>query len=229
MTTPSVATPLSRFMLLFSVLYLSFGAASPFLPAYLEARGLAAEELGIVFASATAIRLIAAPIAGRIADLFGALRLALAIATGAAAAAALLYLSATSFYIILVVSLIQAAALAPSNNLADALALLASKDKSGAGFEYGWVRGSRLRRLYCWINHRWCRHLGLRLGRDLVAAGCLPDGRALGNTLGATGNGASARSCKTSCAEADLQPGQVTALSARCAGCRPHPWQPCDA
>ena len=142
MTTPSVATPLSRFMLLFSVLYLSFGAASPFLPAYLESRGLAAEELGIVFASATAIRLIAAPIVGRIADLFGALRLALAIATGAAAAAALLYLSATSFYIILVVSLIQAAALAPSNNLADALALLASKDKSGAGFEYGWVRGA---------------------------------------------------------------------------------------
>ena len=228
MTTPSVTTPLSRFMLLFSVLYLSFGAASPFLPAFLKSRGARRRGAWIVFASATAIRLIAAPIVGRIADLFGALRLALAIATGAAAAAALLYLSATSFYIILVVSLMQAAALPPASSCGCARSA-GQQRQIWCGLRVRLGTRCRLRRLYCWINHRWCRHLGLRLGRDLVAAGCLPDGRALGSTLAATGNGAFARRCKKSRAGADLQPGQVTALSARCAGCRPHPWQPCDA
>src|SRR5262249_53626060 len=57
-------------------------------------------------------------------------------------AAALSYLPAKGFQTLLVVGLCHAAALAPTTNLADALALVASKDKSGAGFEYGWVRGA---------------------------------------------------------------------------------------
>jgi len=142
MPLTSITAPLFRFVLLYSVLYFSFGAASPFLPSFLETRGITAEELAIIFASGTAIRLIAAPIVARLADGFGALRLLLAVCSVTAAAAALSYLPARGFQSLLFVGLFHAAALAPTTNLADALALVASKDKRGAGFEYGWVRGA---------------------------------------------------------------------------------------
>jgi MFS transporter, PPP family, 3-phenylpropionic acid transporter len=142
MLLTSVTTPLVRFVLLYSGLYFSFGVASPFLPSFLETRGITAEELAIIFASGTAVRLIAAPIMGRLADGFGALGLLLAVCSVAAAAAALSYLPARGFLAMLLVGLCHAAALAPTTNLADALALVASKNKLGAGFEYGWVRGA---------------------------------------------------------------------------------------
>ena len=66
------------FLLLFGLLYAAFGAASPFLPALMEARGIQAEQIGIIFGVATAIRLISAPVAGRIADRTHALRATLA-------------------------------------------------------------------------------------------------------------------------------------------------------
>ena len=56
------------FLLLFALLYAAFGAASPFLPSLMEARGIPAEQIGIIFGTATAIRLISAPIAGQVAD-----------------------------------------------------------------------------------------------------------------------------------------------------------------
>src|SRR5689334_22293907 len=142
LTNVWLATPLWRFMLLYSVLYLSYGAASPFLPSFFESRGISPEEIGIVFAAGTATRLLAAPSAARLADRYNALRLVLAACAAAAAVAALFYLIAGNFQAILLVSLLQAAALAPTTNLADALALLASKDKVSGGFEYGWVRGA---------------------------------------------------------------------------------------
>ena len=127
------------FLLLFGLLYAAFGAASPFLPALMEARGIPAEQIGIIFGAATAIRLISAPVAGRIADRTHALRATLAACTIATALAALGYLSASGFWALLVVSLLHALALAPTTNLADALAVVASKRE---GFEYGWARGA---------------------------------------------------------------------------------------
>ena len=79
------------FLLLFGLLYASFGAASPFLPALMEARGIQAEQIGIIFGVATAIRLISAPVAGRIADRTHALRATLAACTIATALPALGY------------------------------------------------------------------------------------------------------------------------------------------
>ena len=61
-------TAVRPFLLLFALLYSAFGAASPFLPALMEGRDIPAEQIGIIFGIATAIRLISAPIAGRIAD-----------------------------------------------------------------------------------------------------------------------------------------------------------------
>ena len=68
MTVSMDHSDLLRFALLFSVLYLGFGVASPFLPAFLSLRGVTPEQLGLVLSLATTIRLVSGPIAGRMAD-----------------------------------------------------------------------------------------------------------------------------------------------------------------
>ena len=126
------------------MLYCSFGLSSPFLPAFLAARGVGSEWLGFLLGAGTAVRLLSAPFAGRLADVFGAFRLELALFAIAAAVASLLYLPAHYFWLLALVNLTQAAMLAPLVPLADALALSWSRSttrgNSGA-FEYGWVRG----------------------------------------------------------------------------------------
>jgi PPP family 3-phenylpropionic acid transporter len=61
-------SPLVRFIGLYAALYAGFGVMSPFLPAFLQQRGLASPEIGSVMAVATAVRLVAGPLAGRLAD-----------------------------------------------------------------------------------------------------------------------------------------------------------------
>jgi PPP family 3-phenylpropionic acid transporter len=131
--------PLPAFLGLYAAMYAAFGAASPFWPRYFETRGLTPEELGVLFGLGTAMRLIAGPLANRIADILGALRAILAVCIVTAVAAALGLIGAQGFWLLLVVILVQAAALAPITTLADALALRASLRPPY--FEYGWVRG----------------------------------------------------------------------------------------
>ena len=135
---------LLRFIILYGMLYCSFGLSSPFLPAFLTTRGIGSEWLGFLLGAGTAVRLFSAPFAGRFADVFGAFRLELALFAIAAAVASLLYLPAQYFWLLALVNLTQAAVLAPLVPLADALALSWSRSttrgNSGA-FEYGWVRG----------------------------------------------------------------------------------------
>jgi PPP family 3-phenylpropionic acid transporter len=138
-------TPLTRFVLLYAAMYAAFGVASPFLPALVSARGVAPEQLGLVLGAGTAVRLLTAPLAGRLGDTLQALRVVLGVCTGLAAAATLGYLTAQGFWLLLGVSLLHAATLAPMTVLADALALgaAAPSPRSGRrGFEYGWVRGT---------------------------------------------------------------------------------------
>jgi PPP family 3-phenylpropionic acid transporter len=139
-----LASPLSaalpRFLLLYAVLYAAFGVASPFLPAFLQSKGLTAEEIGVVLAAATGIRLITGPCAGRLADRLAAPRAVLAACTALSAAAVVLFLPAGRFEVLLAVSLLHAAALAPTTTIADALALGSAAQRNG--FEYGWVRGA---------------------------------------------------------------------------------------
>jgi MFS family permease len=135
---------LLRFLLLYGMLYCSFGLSSPFLPAFLASRGIGSEWLGFLIGGGTAVRLLSAPFAGRLADVFGAFRLELALFAISAAVASLLYLPAHYFWLLALVNLTQAAMLAPLVPLSDALALSWSRSmtrgNSGA-FEYGWVRG----------------------------------------------------------------------------------------
>lgn len=120
-------------------MYAAYGVASPFLPAFVTSRGITAQELGILLAAGTAARLVAAPLAGRIGDYFGVLRTVLAVCIVVAAVATLGYLRADGFSGFLLVTVLQAAALAPMTVLADALALGNAKR---CAFEYGWVRGT---------------------------------------------------------------------------------------
>ena len=120
-------------------MYAAYGVASPFLPAFVSERGVPPEQLGVVLAAGTAIRLVAAPLAGRIGDLLQALRAVLVVCVALAAAVTLGYLPARGFWLFLLLTLLHAAFLAPMTVLADALALGASKQQR---FEYGWVRGT---------------------------------------------------------------------------------------
>jgi MFS transporter, PPP family, 3-phenylpropionic acid transporter len=138
-------TTLTRFILLYAAMYAAFGVASPFLPAFISARGLSPEELALVLGAGTAVRLLTAPLAGRIGDLIQALRVVLVVCIALAASVTLGYLAADGFWILLGVSLLHAASLAPITILADALALGSASPPPGSGrqgFEYGWVRGT---------------------------------------------------------------------------------------
>jgi len=138
-------TALTRFILLYAAMYAAFGVASPFLPAFLSSRGLAPERLGLVLGAGTAVRLITSPLAGRIGDLFHALRIVLVVCIALAVLATLSYLAGHGFWMLLAVSLLHAASLAPITVLADALALGAAAPRPVSdrrGFEYGWVRGT---------------------------------------------------------------------------------------
>ena len=60
--------PLPTFLAVYGLLYAAFGVQSPFLPALLREQGLRAEEIGIVLAASTAIRVLAGPAVGHVAD-----------------------------------------------------------------------------------------------------------------------------------------------------------------
>jgi PPP family 3-phenylpropionic acid transporter len=88
------STTLPRFLLLYAALYTAFGVASPFLPALVNARGVPAAQLGLVLSAGTAIRLLTAPLAGRLGDLIQGLRVVLVVCLGLAAGVTLGYVPA---------------------------------------------------------------------------------------------------------------------------------------
>ena len=127
---------LPKFVALYAAMYAAYGVASPFLPAFVSGRGLSPPEIGMALAAGTAVRLVSAPLAGRIADLVQALRVMLVVSIAMAALVTLGYLSARGFWMVLAVMVLHAWALAPMTVLADALAL------GARSFEYGRVRGT---------------------------------------------------------------------------------------
>jgi MFS transporter, PPP family, 3-phenylpropionic acid transporter len=128
-----------RFLALYGALFAAFGVASPFFAAFLASRGLSAEAIGLVLAAGTAIRLLAGPIGGRLADRLALPRLVLMGYAAAASCMAFLYLPASGIWPLLAVSIVHAAVLAPLTPIADALTLQAA---AGGRFQYGWVRGA---------------------------------------------------------------------------------------
>jgi PPP family 3-phenylpropionic acid transporter len=136
-TSPSA---LPRFLMLYGAMFAAFGVASPFLPGLLKQDGLLPWELGLVLASGTAIRLVAGPSGGRLADRTGRASAVLAGFSAASALVATAYAPARGLAALLAVSVLHAAVLAPLTPVADALALGSAQGKPG--FRYGWVRGA---------------------------------------------------------------------------------------
>ena len=131
------------YILLYAALYAAFGVASPFWPRFFETRGLSPQEIGIVLAAAMVTRILAGPMVGMLADRAGSLRFALAVCTALAAASAAALLWAHSFALLLFIAVLQAASLAPTTSLADALSVNVARPRlAGKEFEYGWIRGS---------------------------------------------------------------------------------------
>jgi PPP family 3-phenylpropionic acid transporter len=138
---------LCRFLILYGVLYAGFGVQSPYLPSLLESRNLGPEGIALVLGAGTAIRLIAGPIAGRLADILDAPKAVLAACSAAAALIVLGYLPGTGLLLLFVISVLQSAALAPLAPLTDTLALASAAPHRSEGsaqqrFHYGWLRGA---------------------------------------------------------------------------------------
>ena len=78
--------PATRFALIYAAQFAAFGVMMPFLPPLLLARGLTPADLGTVLAAGSALKLLAGPLGGRVADWLGDPRLVLICCTSAAAA-----------------------------------------------------------------------------------------------------------------------------------------------
>src|ERR1700722_18826801 len=136
---------LLTFLAVYSLLYAAFGVQSPFLPELLRERGLHAEEIGIVLAASTSMRVFAGPAVGHVADRLRRHTFILCACALVAAVAGLGYVIIQGFAGLLLVALVQAAMLAPIVPLSDALATTAarrSESSEGRRFEYGWLRAS---------------------------------------------------------------------------------------
>jgi PPP family 3-phenylpropionic acid transporter len=134
---------LFEFVILYALLYAAFGALSPFLPAFFHSRQLRPDEIGFVLGAGTAARLIAAPLAGRVADRMRCHRTIFGICSIGAALFALSNFALQPFWPLLAATILWSASIAPAAPLADALALAAAKPRDGMEtFEYGWVRGA---------------------------------------------------------------------------------------
>jgi MFS transporter, PPP family, 3-phenylpropionic acid transporter len=138
---PSPTTKaLPSFLLLFAALYAAYGTESAYMPAFLRSHGLPLEQIGLVLAAGTVVRIVAGPAAGRLADHLGAHRLVVTTAAGLSGVIGLSYTLAFGFAPLLAISMAHAAVTASLAPLSDALALAASS--KGRVFQYGWVRGA---------------------------------------------------------------------------------------
>lgn len=119
--------------------FFAFGVILPFLPAVLSARGLDASEVAAVLASGSAVRLLAGPTGGRLADALGAPRGVLAMAALIALLSACGFWLAAGFAMLLLANAALSSGMAPIGPLTDALAVSAARRE---GFDYGRVRSA---------------------------------------------------------------------------------------
>jgi PPP family 3-phenylpropionic acid transporter len=126
-----------RLALFYGAFFVYLGLSMPFIPAWLAAKGLDARQIGIVLAAPMVVRVIAVPLATRIADRSGMLRRALIAASCASVLGFALVGAVSGFAAILAAYALAAAALAPVMPFADAFALRGLKRHTAS---YGSVR-----------------------------------------------------------------------------------------
>ena len=138
--SPSVAQILPGYLVLYSALYLAYGTESAYLPAFLLSHGLSLEQIGLMLAMGTIVRIGAGPLIGLFADFTGAPKQVLSVAAFLSGLIGSAYNFAFGFAPLLAVSIFHAAATASLAPLSDALSVTASA--RGRAFQYGWVRGA---------------------------------------------------------------------------------------
>ena len=134
------ANSFTSFLLLYGALYAAYGTESAYMPAFLRSHGVALEQIGLVLAAGTIVRIVAGPATGRLADHLGAHKLVVSAAAGLSGVIGLAYTVAFGFAPLLAVSMAHAAVTASLAPLSDALSVTASAN--GRAFQYGWVRGA---------------------------------------------------------------------------------------
>ena len=113
----------ARLALFYAGLFVVVGIQLPFFPVWLQAKGLDAEAIGLVVATPILVRVVAVPIAARLADRRGALRQVLVASSAGAALGYALVGWAEGLPAILASVALAAALAAPAIPLADAYAL----------------------------------------------------------------------------------------------------------
>lgn len=131
---------LPGYLVLYGTLYLAYGTESAYLPAFLRSHGLSLEQIGLLLATGTIVRIGAGPLIGRLADFMDAPKQVLSVAASLSGVIGLAYHFAFGFAPLLAVSIVHAAATASLAPLSDALSVAASA--RGRVFQYGWVRGA---------------------------------------------------------------------------------------
>ncbi len=132
-------SPPRSFALIYGAQFLGIGAMMPFLPAILAEGGLTSGQVGGVMAAGSIMRLLAAPLGGRIADGAGDARAILAATALVAAAGAVGFGLAAGLALLAAVQIAHSIAMAPVIPLTDALAVGAVRKH---GFDYARVRAS---------------------------------------------------------------------------------------
>jgi MFS transporter, PPP family, 3-phenylpropionic acid transporter len=126
-----------RLKAFYVALFLTLGVQLPFLPVWLTAKGLDAGAIGIVLAIPAVIRIIAIPVATRVADRRDAVRGVIILAAAGATAAFAALAFAQGAAAIMLVYALASAAYAPVMMLADTYAL---RGLAPRGRAYGPVR-----------------------------------------------------------------------------------------
>jgi len=126
-----------RMATFYAAFFLFGGIQMPYLPAWLQAHGLDAREIGIVLAAPMLIRIVAVPLAARLIDRHGEVQIALAIAATLGAAGYAVMGFAGGFIAILSVYAAISAVSAPVLPLADSYGLRGLRAR---GTAYGPVR-----------------------------------------------------------------------------------------
>ena len=126
-----------RFAILFVAQFGAVGVMMPFIPPLMIAAGLSAGQVGGVLAAGAAVRLLAGPVGGRLADALGRPKAVMAGGALVAALAACLYGLAQDLPGLLAANLLMAMGFAAVIPLGDAMALRAAREE---GWDYGRVR-----------------------------------------------------------------------------------------
>ena len=128
-----------RYALLFFAQFAALGILMPFLPAVLAGHGLSPQQVAVLLAAGSAVRLLANPAIGRGADILGDPRAVVILAALLGACTATGYALVGGFPGLLLVTVLHALVWAPVIPLSDALALGAARRRE---FDYGRVRSA---------------------------------------------------------------------------------------